>query len=185
MNIKSNIEQLLEPLNIYNLHEQNETSNEILTYSTPLQQLNNQIDELINEAFIQTANNYGLQLKEELLFLDINPNTSLDIRRNKILHALLTNPDNFTKNGIINSLKSTGFYSEITENYSEESITISQQNKDVKLNNITKIKNAALKILPAHLDVIFNIGNEITWNKFEEMAIDPSKEFCWDDFETQ
>ena len=37
MNIKSNIEQLLEPLNIYNLHEQNETSNEILTYSTPLQ----------------------------------------------------------------------------------------------------------------------------------------------------
>ena len=73
MNIKSNIEQLLEPLNIYNLHEQNETSNEILTYSTPLQQLNNQIDELINEAFIQTANNYGLQLKEELLLLDFYP----------------------------------------------------------------------------------------------------------------
>lgn len=185
MDIKTNINKFLEPLNIYNLYKENDTSNEIVTYANPLQQLNNQIDELIKEAFIQTATDYGLRLKEELLFLDVNPNINLDVRRNKILHALLTQPDNFTKSGIINSLKSIGFYSEITENYKEESITISKKNKDDNLDNILKIKAAAFKILPAHLDVTFNIGDEVTWKKFEEMVTDPSTEFCWDVFDTK
>ena len=69
INIKENILNILSPLKIY---DQKTLEKEAQLYSLPLQKINAKIDELLNEAFVQTAKNYGLKNICRLLGLLIN-----------------------------------------------------------------------------------------------------------------
>lgn len=181
MNIKDNIIKILEPLDIYDFSNQSTISNEIETYSKPLQLINESIDRLKNESFIQTAQNEGLHFKEELLSLSTNVEEKVDIRREKIIYALSTNTNHFNKQGIINSAKYTGFDINISENIKEETITITSVTEYKQKVDITHLKEQITKMLPAHLDIIFKIDEETTFNDIQNMVIDSKEELSWSD----
>ena len=181
MNIKENILNLLSPLKIY---DQKTLEKEIQIYSLPLQKINAKIDELLNEAFVQTAKDYGLKNICELLGLLVNKDQNILQIQNQLIYALSSKPDNFNKIGIENSLKALGFDCIIKETPQDESITISFKDKNFKPQNISLFKDLVSKMLPAHLELVFDINSEISWSQLENTTIDTNQEFSWEDFST-
>ncbi|MBP0979383.1 MAG: hypothetical protein J6C55_01900 [Oscillospiraceae bacterium] len=182
INIKQNIIKILKPLSIYKLKPGSKTDNEISVFSSALQKLNNKIDKLLKESFTQTAEDFGLSSKINLLDLKINISDSVSQIRNKILKSLSTNSNNFNKQDIINSLKSFGFDCNLEENFKDESVTISFKDKNFQPNDISFFKEIVFKLLPAHLEIVFDINQKTTWEDLDNLEIDPSQEFSWDNF---
>ena len=156
-------------MGIYNLSDGSYTIQEISIYDKFLSKINNEIDMLIRESFVDTACDIGLTMREELLSL---PNKNLndsEIRRKRIFCALATKSNNFNLQGIINSFKMIGLNASIIENLKDETLTISGETDQQTTVDTTSIKIYSQKILPSHLDVIFNLGDSITANQFTDL----------------
>lgn len=182
IDIKQNIIKILAPLTVYNLSPNSKTDNEISVFSSALQKLNNKIDKLFKESFIQSAEDFGLDLKIDLLSLQTQKSDSIEQKRKQILKSLSTNSNNFNKQDILSCLSSFGFDCNLEENFKDESITVSFKDKESITNDISFFKEIIFKILPAHLDINLNLHKETKWADLENIEIDPSQEISWDLF---
>ena len=180
INIKNNIKQILDPLLIYDLKEGSMTDKEISVYSKFLQSISDKIDELLNESIIQTAKSYGLSNKLMLLPIKIGDNDSLNTQRQKLINMLSLSSNNFNKTDIITVLKSIGLECDIIENKKEETITVSSKNKDIDQKEVKIFKELLSKMLPAHLDIIFDIGRPASLNDLNDTPIDIFEEITLD-----
>lgn len=183
---KDNILALLAPLNLYNLSPESNVYKEILVYSHALESVLGSLDNLLNESFVQTAKDEGLHLREQLLDLSSDLSVSIDDRRNQILHALAIHPKNFNTLGIINSLKSIGLDASISEDPKDESLTISTKIPPSYSERLSKIKSDIFKMLPAHLEILLNLGTSATWCNIENTlnsGISEKQNISWDELE--
>ena len=119
-----------------------------------------------------------------MLGLLVNKDQNISQIQNQLIYALSSKPDNFNKIGIENSLKALGFDCIIKETPQDESITISFKDKNFKPQNISLFKDLVSKMLPAHLELVFDINSEISWSQLENTTIDTNQEFSWEDFST-
>ena len=121
--------------------------------------------------------------------------------RQRILSLISTNQKHFNKTDIVKFLSSMGFDCEIKENIADaqESILISfsssgssfglglgsslsESESASNSKQVSFLKEQVTRMLPAHLDVVFDVGKETTWEDFEKLSFAQDQEFSWDAF---
>lgn len=173
--------KILSPLNIYNLSENTNVYKELMTYAQELDLINLQLDILLRESFIITAEDYGLSLIEKI-YTAPSADEDNSLRRERILNRLNIDDSCFTLEKIKNSI--TGFGAEnfqILEFPDRYNIVVEIYG-DYDETKISFIKNEVRKIMPAHQknEVYFN---GISWVEIDSQALSfdsmDAKAYSW------
>lgn len=178
--------RLMQPLRLYSLRENSMVYRELLSYAKGFELLYERLGELYGEAFLQTAEGFGLTEREKLMNFPANSKLPLDTRRELLRYTLSMAPKDYNLEGMENGLRSIGLDAKIQENREEEKLSITSEGFLGNFISYDRLKRDALRILPAHLEVEFEFGS-FTWEKFEakDWAFDrlDQRDFTWDEFE--
>lgn len=157
--------KILRPLNIYNLSENSNVYNELLTYAKELDILNLEIETLLREGFIFTAESYGLSNIEKIYTAEDTQNTPQS-RRDKILERLKLNDSSFSLKEMENALKSLGVKEYKILEYPARLMLVFEITGDYTEAEISFIKSEIHKLAPVSYDIQINFWG-LTWNEFE------------------
>lgn len=177
---------LLEPLGLYKLRQNSLIDAELAAYAAALSILEESLEEIRSQAFVQTAHGEGLLRHEKLVGLQERAGVSLAARRQLVIYRLSTSPFDFHLQGMINSVRAAGMDAEIVENYGEESLTVISKRLIDEFTDLDAVKASPDTMLPAHLKAEYDIG-VMTWDMFD--ALDPdwdlwdSENFTWSYFD--
>lgn len=177
----------LLPTGLYTLEENGGVANELKTYSVGIDSKDDELDVIIREAFVPSAEDYGLSMWEEL-FGAAQSGTDVNRRREMIKGRLRLTDNSFTPSGADEIVRSLGIESfAITENPSRFVVTV-----DLSTGSYTKarrkwIKGQLEELLPAHLEIVVVFGNA-SWNVIDGLNLTAndmdSKNYSWDDIDT-
>lgn len=165
MSIISTLVKNLQPLKLYSLNKSSNVYKELSVYASELELLNDQLEELLKECFVQTAETYGLDNIEHIY---MEPATALDTetRRQRIINRLQICDNDYTVEGVTKAIKCFG-----TENFSI--IEYPQRNQlvvevfgDYTDFQAQFIKTEIEKLIPADNTVLVYF-NGISWSEFE------------------
>ncbi len=159
------LQQKLRPLNLYLLNGNTLVDAELKAYAAGLNILATKLETLEKEAFVATAESYGLAFRERLSgrikdSVDINDRRAMLNYRNSIT------ANDFTKADIERALLACGIEAKIDEHFNGESIYVQCVNLLDEFESRDEVLAAAEEFLPAHLEVIFDF-----------------RSFCWDDID--
>lgn len=187
MNCYESIKQLLFPLKIFSFEEHSDNNNEILSYCFSLDKIEQLLDEMLTETFIQTSSSYGLKFREQLFSEKVKDTLSTDDRREMLMSLYRVSATDFNLEGIVASLTSVGIYvSKIVEDFENSLIKITIDNYKNESVPFEQIKNLIEKYMPAHLDLYIDSGY-LTWDMFDakDLTFDRFEEVipAWDFFE--
>ena len=178
--------RLMQPLRLYSLRENSLVYWELLSYAKGFGLLYGRLGELYREAFLQTAEGFGITEREKLMNFPANSKLPLETRRELLRYTLSMAPRDYNLEGIENGLHSIGLDAKIQENREEEKLSITSEGFLGNFISYDRLKRDALRILPAHLEVDFEFGS-FTWEKFEAKDWDfdrlDKRDFTWDEFE--
>ncbi len=155
----------LSPLGIYNLSGDTNIMNELKAYACALDKHRENIDTLLRECFISSAESYGITLREKLVG-EIKSFYPLGKRREMLIIRNSFSENDFTIDGLKKFIKSLGVTDyTISENYAMNVISVcvggSYSDAEAKW-----IKKQIEDILPAHLEAYVYYGGK-TWRQFE------------------
>lgn len=182
----TNLQQKLRPLNLYSLTGETLVDAELKAYAKGLDILQTKLDTLEREIFINTAQTFGLALRERL-FGRVKNSVSLENRRNMLNFRDSITANYFTKNDIQNALAACGLNTQITEYFDGERIYIRCLSLLDNFSSKSEAIAAAQEFLPAHLQSEFDFRNlpwdyidslEETFDEFE------SKNLTWNQIDT-
>ncbi|MCH5299913.1 MAG: hypothetical protein J1E56_01230 [Ruminococcus sp.] len=165
MAVISSLIKALTPLNIYNITYGTNIYNELYVYANELDRLNLEIDTLLREAFVYTAESYGLANIEKIYTAEDTSNTA-QTRREKLLERLSINDSYFTLKDMKKSLLGLGVKdSRILEFPSRRTIVfeISGKYTDAEINFI---KAEIKKLAPVAFEIQIYFGG-LSWSDFE------------------
>lgn len=176
----------LEPLKLYALRQNSLIDCELAAYEAAFSMLENAIEDIRAQAFVQTATGAGLRLHEKLVGLQDRPNVSLDMRRALVIYRRSVAPFDFNLTGMISSILAAGMQAQIIEDYAGESLKIISRGLIDDFFDLDSVKASLLTMLPAHLESEFDIGF-VTWDMFEDMEITwdmwDNADFTWEEFD--
>lgn len=175
--MSSALYSLLAPLRLYKLEGNSLVDCEIMAYEAAFSILEELMEEIRRQSFVQTAHDQGLVMHEKLVGLQERGGVSLQSRRELVLYRLSTSPFDFTPTGMVSSVRAAGMDAEIIENYAEESLTIISKRLIDEFLDLDAVKASLDTMLPAHLKAEYDIG-VMTWDMFDEW--DGSWD-AWDD----
>lgn len=176
----------LEPLRLYALRRDSGIDRELAGYGAGFGPLEDLLEETLREAFVQTAAGTGLERHEAMVGL--LPRQGLDdpTRRELVLYRLGLAPFDFSRAGMLSSIRACGMEAEITEYPGEERIVIRCVDIIDKSLDLDRLKNTVRAVLPAHLEADFDLG-ELTWNMLESAGVSwagwDAKNFTWTEFD--
>lgn len=177
-----NLKQMLRPLGIYKLDGNTLVDFELEAYAEGLNIINEALDTLEREAFIITAETYGIT-NREIICGKIKISRLLNERRDMLMYRNSISSKDFTKTGIQRALVSVGLQSSINENLDGESIYINCFSIIDDLWSNSEIEAAAEKFLPAHLIVEFDY-RIISWKNIDNRDLTftymDAKDITWD-----
>lgn len=138
------------------------------------------------DLFLQTCGQERLRQWERLLDLPHHPAAPLEARRQTVLLRLAVGPKDSTRSGIHRSLRAAGMEAEVTEDTAAGTLSV----RLLDLGSHNSASAAALegqKMMPAHLEVIFELGgpgwdDHYLWNKTWEYT--EALEMDWAAWET-
>lgn len=176
----------LEPLKLYALRQNSLIDCELAAYEEGFSMFNEALDEILHQAFVQTATGNGLSLHEKLVGLHERPSVSLETRRTLVLYRRSIAPFDFNLSGMISSILAVGMEAEIIENYDNESLKIISKKLIDDFFDLDSVKASLFTMLPAHLEAEFDIGF-MTWDMFDSCGIIwdewDEKDFTWEEFD--
>ena len=123
MTAYESIKNKLSATGIYDIKLGGLIDAEIRAYAVALQVVYDEVDELLRECFVQTAEDYGLEQLESMARTYMNGDT-LENRRNKLINRLQINPSIIGKNALEKQVASLGLECNITENIAESKINV-------------------------------------------------------------
>ena len=156
---------MLSPLGIYSLSRTSLVYKELKVYAYAFLSITQYINSILREAFVSSAENDGLALKEQL-FGSERPDLTVSERRERLITLLSLCSDDFTEDDIRNQLLLSGISNGFTADAQNETfalLSLPQTNDPVELSVYSK---AVDKIAPAHLFPLINIG-EMTWDSID------------------
>lgn len=153
----------LEPLALYSFDGTN-INNELKTYALVLDEVNDQIEQMLCECFIDTASSYGLS-NRELVIGASRDDLSVSKRREMLRLRESITKSSFTVEKIEESLKSFGLLFELKEYPSLYIVSIYARGSYSKTEQ-DWIRNEVEKIMPAHLIVQVIFGGP-TWEQID------------------
>lgn len=163
------LKSVLRPLGIYKLSGDTLVDFELTAYAAGLEILNQALQELEREAFIPTAQSYGLTNRESICG-KIKISRLIDERRDMLIYRNSISNTDFTKEGIEKALISVGLKAIINENLDGATIYINCFSVLDDLWTTSEIEAAAKKFLPAHLTANFDY-RVISWSNIEGRSL--------------
>jgi len=161
MKYSDHLKSLLKPLGLYNL-DSGPGADELIVQGNALDQLFSQLDILEQEAFIQTAEDFGLSLYENLLPNYPKPQT-LSLRRHSVSALLQISDSSFTLQSILDTAKIFGIPNmKIDESPALSLITISFPGTAGVPPGFENIQWVINTLVPCHLEVVYKL-NVISW----------------------
>lgn len=162
MDSLSSVIQKLEPLGVYNLKPGSNIYWELYAYCKELDRLNTELDEMVKEAFIPTAETYGLTQKEKL-YDQGSEGISTALRRSMLIKRFSARDDTFTLKDITVFISGLGIEFQLTESPKENTV-IAEVSKSVYTQEKESfIKEQIQGVMPAHLNVEVYFGGK-SWN---------------------
>ncbi len=160
------LESILSPLGIYKIEDNSIIKAELVAYAYGIDLVKEQIQKTLEEGFIQTSQDFGLSLREELM--KIEPEGSIDQRREKIIKRNCVIRGEWNPKRINEILEETKLDVSLVEDFKKRRVIITfASQKDATIENLSKVLNAIKGEIPAHLEIRSNI-KPITWNDIDE-----------------
>lgn len=167
------LKDVLRPLHIYDL-DNGYGADEIYVLGTALNEVFNELEATLREMSPLTAENYGLEIYENVLpYKPLSEN--LADRRAAV--AALTSISGFTVEELNRSLRGSGIEATVSE-CGEETVCVYFPTASDASADIEELKQRVELILPCHLDVIYDISH-VTWLQFNQEA------FQWERIEDE
>ena len=147
----------LSPLGVYSLKEGSVVYAELAAFSEGLDILRENLETLLKESFIATAEDYGLKIPERLVG-NVRSDLPLSKRREMLNERLSLNITDFTPEGFEKMLRILGTPGNIEEYPHIERIVLNLSGVDYTEAQREWIVSQAKALLPAHLvsDVVFS-----------------------------
>ncbi len=155
----------MKPIGAYTLDGTTYVDNELKAYAAELDRLSAEIEEVIKESIVTTAEGDGLRFYERLVGT-LDDNTSTDLRREMIIYLLNLNMNDNTPDGIKKFFKSIGLECEITENPAIFDLYIKPLGGEYSISERKYIINRAKDFLPCHLTFTIDF-REATWADYD------------------
>ncbi len=177
----------LSPLGIYGLDENGLNCGELKALAAGVDAADDELDIIIREGFVATAEDEGLRAWEEL-YGSPRDELSAEQRRELIIKRLGVNRSSFTPTAVGEIIASLGMGEcTITENptlflvkldFSEHSYTAAQKRW---------IREQLEQLLPCHLEISVIFGN-LSWDKIDGLGLSfnsmDSKNLSWDEIDS-
>lgn len=164
--ILDQLESILSPLGIYKIEDNSIIKAELVAYAYGIDLVKEQIQKTFEEGFIQTSQDFGLSLREELM--KIEPEGSINQRREKIIKRNCVIRGQWNPNRTNEILQETKLDVSVVEDFEKGRVIITfASQKDATIENLSKVLNVVRSEIPAHLEIRSNIG-PITWNKIDK-----------------
>lgn len=156
----------LRPLGLYRLDGTTLVDAELCAYGAGFAFLEQALDVLWRESFLQTAEDYGLSMREEAMRLLLRPDGGVDKRRALLLYRLAVAPSDYNVRGMVGSIRAAGLNAVIVEDFVGKRLRIIENGFIGTYQDIDSVKDDVRRMLPAHLEADFDIGS-MTWNQFD------------------
>lgn len=180
------LRQRLEPLKLYALGTGSLVDAELAAYETALAAFKAKLEDVLVQAFAQTATGEGLAKHEGAAGLRQRTDLDDKARRALVLYRKSVAPFDYTLAGMLNSIRAAGLYADIEQNSGEEKLKIVCRGLIDNFADIENLKTCLAEMLPAHLEAELDIGG-ITWELIEGLVstwrIWDSKDFTWGQFD--
>lgn len=179
------IKSKLKPLGLYNLEPGTLIYAELMSYAVALDVLYDKLEEIEKEMFVNTAESYGLSLREKA-FGYKRTNVSLETRREMLKYRSSITSSNFNKAQIEDALKASGINGYIIEVPNEYLMHINcLEVIDTETSN-EEVENSARKFMPAHIKTIFDF-RPLQWSYIDSMDLNfgemDSKDLTWNEID--
>lgn len=177
----------LLPTGIYTLDENGAAAKELEAFAEGIDSKDDELDIIIREAFVKTAEDYGLSMWEEL-FGSIRSDETAAVRREMIKGRLRLTDNSFTPSGAEDIVRSLGIDEfTITETPSLFAVTIDLSAKSYSKARRKWIKEQLEELLPAHLEIAVIFGTA-SWNTIDSLNLTANemdgKNYNWNDIDT-
>ena len=169
MNSLNSMVSKLKPLGLYNLDSDSLVYKEIYSYSYGLKIIEDLLDELERECFINTAIDYGLDNREKT-FGYVDQGLSTESRRKFLICNNSVTRNDFTKADIEYLLRIYGIDSYIIEVPNDSTIHINVLSVTNSVLSKSEVLNRIQAYLPAHLNCIFDF-RELQWQQIDDMDL--------------
>ncbi|MFQ9873064.1 MAG: hypothetical protein ACLRVT_08805 [Oscillospiraceae bacterium] len=158
----------LRPLGIYRLDEGSLVYAELAAYAAGLDLLEEGLDELEREAFVQTAQGEGISKREKIY---CKPKTLLPLqeRREMLLYRGAINNRNNTRADLERALVACGLRATVKENLDGATIYINCFDFLEDFQGQEEIRKAAGEFLPCHLEAAFDFRT-LDWDKIDSLG---------------
>lgn len=146
--------QKLKDTNLYLITGSDQISHELKCYCSELDNIKDELAEMYKEAFIETADDYGLLLREELIGVATREAYDTALRREMIRDRYLIREQDFTYESmkkILRSLNVSGYV--MMENYANGKLTIDLTANTYSAERQNEIRAALESLLPCHLEL--------------------------------
>lgn len=166
MDLLTQMKNILLPLGLYSLTGETLVDHELAAYFTGLDRLRRRLSELERECFIQTAENFGLTMRETLYTVS---KTDLPVaeRRQRLLYRFSPESEKSTRGGVEKAMASLGLTAVIGEYLATQMILLANI-LPLPPNELKPLYLAAKAVLPANLRISFNIMTP-NWNTLDAL----------------
>lgn len=176
----------MERLGIYALRCQSLVDRELAAYDAGFAAAQKVLDDILRGAFVQTAAGDALERHEAMVGLSPRQELDDDTRRALVMYRMGTAPLDFTKEGILNSIRASGMEAELIEDTANEAVTVKSIRIIDKSLDLDRLMAGIDAMLPAHLEYQIDMG-EMSWDMFEMSGASwdewDGKDFVWNDFD--
>lgn len=166
--IFENMKSILSGLQIYDLSPKSYITHELTAYSAGFECVEKQLESIWREMFVMTAEGYGLDRWENIIFGSTNEMLDVSDRRKMILSALNVDGDWFTPKLMAGALGAAGIDAELEDVPSEERIVVKATEYRGQSLEYEAINKQLGTILSAHLDFTLDMG-VFSWGIFDRL----------------
>lgn len=157
MTAYESIKEKMSAVSIYSFEQNGLLDAEIKAYAIALQELYDNIDELLRECFVQTAEGCGLE-QLEIMTRTYMSNDEIENRRKKLMNRLQINPSIIGKDALEKQVASIGLSCNITENIVDSKIDVDILT-EVANDKKDFLKAELMRFTPPHLIMCVNFEN--------------------------
>lgn len=170
------IYRALAPLRLYRLEENSLIDRELAAYEAAFAPVEKRMEEAGRQGAVQTASGEALARHERLVGLTPRLTLEEKTRRELVLYRMGAAPFDFSREGMLSSIRAAGMEAEIREDPAGEEIAVRCLGVIDATLDLDSLKAGVRTVLPAHLPAEFDFG-ELTWEMLEETGI------TWDDWD--
>lgn len=161
MRAMDSMRQKLLPLRLYRMDGGSLVEAELSAAAAGLDLIYERLEQLMREAFVPTAQDLGLSVRERI-FGSERGELSAAVRREMLLYRGAVTVNDNNRESIERALLSCGLRAQLFENPRAQRLDVVCHEILDQTMTQYRLMQTALRFLPAHLEIVFDFG-KITW----------------------